>query len=326
MADPVLLTGATGLIGRAVLAELVARAIPVHAVSRRPGPAQPGVTWHQADLLTPQGRAAVAGLAPRLIHCAWDVTHGAFWTAPSNRLWRTGSADLVARFRRQGGGRVLAIGSCAEYDAAAPGPWDETRPLAPATLYGSEKAALGQDLRAICGDDLIWARLFHLFGPGEDTRRLIPSLITAMRAGELAEIRASHLVRDYTSTAHVARCLVALLDSPASGPVDIGSGAARSLGALGWILANSLGTAHLLRLSHRPAATDPAAMAPVLTKLHGAIGPMTETPETALAGFARSWVQAAPSPSATGSARKARLASGNRGPHRGRSRAAPDRG
>lgn len=289
MADPVLLTGATGFVGRAVLAELVARAIPVQAVSRKPGPAQDGVTWHQADLLTAAGRAAVAGLAPRLIHCAWEVEHGAFWTAPANALWRAASRDLVARFRQRGGGRVLAIGTCAEYDAIAPGPWSEDRPLAPATPYGIEKAAVFDDLRALCGPDLIWARLFHLYGPGEDPRRLIPSLITAMRAGQPAPVRASDLVRDYASTGHVARCLAGLMDSDAMGAVDIGAGAARNLGALAGIVADSLGTAHLLRLSHAPAPTDPAFMAPELTRLHQAIGPCTETPETALARFAHAW-------------------------------------
>lgn len=289
MAEAVLLTGATGLIGRAILAELVARAIPVQAVSRKPGPAQDGVTWHQADLLTPEGRAAVAGLAPRLIHCAWEVEHGAFWTAPVNALWRAASRDLVARFRQRGGGRVLAIGTCAEYDATAPGPWSEDRPLAPATRYGMEKAALCDDLHALCGPDLIWARLFHLYGPGEDPRRLIPSLITALRAGQTAPVRASPLIRDYASTAHVARCLVALLDSPASGAVDIGSGAARSLGALAWIVANSLGATSLLQLHNQPAAHDPAQMAPDLELMHALIGPVIEAPEDALAHYARSW-------------------------------------
>ena len=84
MAEPVLLTGATGFVGRAVLAELLGRGVPVVAVSRRPGAALPGVTWVAADLLTPAGRAAVAGLAPRLIHCAREVEHGAFWTSPAN--------------------------------------------------------------------------------------------------------------------------------------------------------------------------------------------------------------------------------------------------
>ncbi|WP_151718191.1 NAD-dependent epimerase/dehydratase family protein [Gemmobacter serpentinus] len=286
MAEAVLLTGARGFVGRAVLAELVAQGLPVHAVSRQGhGPALPGVTWHQADLLQADDRAALirAAPAPRLIHCAWYVEHGRFWTAPENRDWHLASVDLVRLFRARGGGRVIGLGTCAEYDALSEVPWDESRPLAPATPYGQAKAALYDDLSAICGQDLVWARLFHLFGPGEDPRRLIPGLIADLREGRVAEVRAAGLLRDYASTHHIARSLVALLDSPASGPVDLGAGQPRSLGQLAQTLGDLLGRPELVRLSHNPGPADPPAMTPRLTKLHAAIGPVTEQPEQALA-------------------------------------------
>lgn len=287
MADPVLLTGATGFVGRALLAELVARGIPVHAASRRSGPALPGVTWHTADLLTPEGRAAVAGLAPRLVHCAWDVKHGTFWTSPANTLWQTASLDLVRRFCLAGGRRVLIPGTCAEYDFLAPGPWNEDRTIAPATPYGQAKALLHRNLTVLCGDILIWARLFHLYGPGEDPRRLIPSLIVRMRMGLPAEVRAADLVRDYASSGHVARCLAGLLDTGATGTFDIGSGAPRTLGTLARIVAASLGTPQLLHLSHSPTTGDPAAMTPRIIRLRDQIGPCTEKPEYALQAYTK---------------------------------------
>lgn len=286
MSDPVLLTGARGFVGRAVLARLVARGIPVHAVTRGgDAPALPGVIWHSANLLDPAARADLLAKAQarRLIHCAWEVEHGAFWTSPANTDWHQASVDLIRQFRAQGGRRVIALGTCAEYDAQADAPWDEDRPIAPATPYGQAKAALHADLAALCGADLVWARLFHLFGPGEDPRRLIPGLIADLRAGRRAEVRAAGLLRDYASTAHVAECLVALLDSPASGPVDIGSGQPRSLGQLAQILGDLLGRPDLLHLSHHPGPNDPAEMAPRLARLHAAIGPVKEQPEAALA-------------------------------------------
>ena len=287
MADPVILTGATGFVGRAVLAELVAQGIPVHAVSRHGG-GQDGVIWHRADLLTPEGRAAVAGLAPRLIHCAWEVEHGSFWTSPANTLWQAASVDLAQRFRDAGGQRLLALGTCAEYDANAPGPWNESRPIAPATPYGQAKAALHRQLSDICGDDLIWARLFHLYGPGEDRRRLIPSLIDRLIIGQMAEVRAAGLVRDYASTAHFARCLVALLQAGASGAYDIGAGTPRHLGDLARVIARSLGGADRLVLGNVPGPNDPAVMAPDLGKLWAATGLAPEDTDTALHQFARS--------------------------------------
>lgn len=290
MAEPararVLLTGARGFVGRAILAELVARGIAVEAVSHSgAGPALPGVRWWRADLLDPGARRRLIDdtISPCLIHAAWDVTHGQFWNAAINTDWQHASVDLVARFRARGGARVAALGSCAEYDAQTPGPWDETRPIAPSSAYGRTKAELHAELARICGPDLIWARLFHLFGPGEDRRRLIPSLIDALRAGQPAEVRAADLLRDYASTAHVAFCLVSLLESPASGAFDIGSGAPRRLGQLAEILADLTGRPDLLRLSHSPGSQDPPEMAPRLTRLHQAIGPRREHPEQALA-------------------------------------------
>ena len=282
MADAVLLTGATGFVGRQVLAALLARGIPVHAVGRRPGLRLPGVIWHRADLLQDADRARIAALAPRMIHCAWEVEHGVFWTSPANALWHHASCDLVRRFLAAGGRRVVALGTCAEYDAADPGPWDEARPIRPATPYGQAKAALYRDLSELCGLRLAWARLFHLYGPHEDPRRLIPGLIAACREGQPALVRASGLVRDCASTAHVARCLVDLLESPQSGPCDVGAGRARTLGDLARIVARAAGRPDLPRLAHAPAPGDPPVMAPKLERLQAAIGPADEDPEIAL--------------------------------------------
>lgn len=267
MPEPVLLTGATGLVGRAVLAELVARGIPVHAAARRPGTDRQGVTWHQADLLTPGGRATVAGLAPRLIHCAWEVEHGVFWTAPANAAWHAASLDLVRRFRAAGGGHVMAVGTCAEYDADDPGPWNEDRPIRPATPYGQAKAALWRDLGDLCGDDLTWVRLFHLFGPGEDPRRFVSSMILSLAAGQRSEVRSPHLVRDYAPTDHVARCLVGLLSAPIRGACDLGSGHPLSLGDLAQVIARALDATHLLVCPDGPRADAQDRMAPTLLRM-----------------------------------------------------------
>ncbi|MDR0809227.1 MAG: NAD(P)-dependent oxidoreductase [Gemmobacter sp.] len=282
MSEAVILTGATGFVGRAVLAELVIRGIPVHAVSRSPGPGIAGVTWHSADLLRAEGRARVSTLAPRLVHCAWEVEHGVFWTSHRNQIWREVSRDLVRRFRSEGGGQVLALGTCAEYDPVLSGLWSETRPLRSTTPYGEAKASLHADLATLCGSDLIWARLFHLYGPGEDRRRFVPSLIDALCDGRPAEVRAAKLERDFASTAHVARCLVGLLQMRATGIFNVGSGEIRPLGDLARVLAWAIGRPDLLKLSHRPGPGDPQLMAPDLTRLRAHLGDLVEFPEIGL--------------------------------------------
>ncbi len=267
MIEPVLLTGATGFVGRAVLAELVACQVPVHAVSRGIAPPMAGVVWHQADLLSPEGRAQIAGLAPRMIHCAWHIEHGAFWTSPANDAWHHASLDLVRRWRSHGGTRMIALGTCAEYDADDAGPWDEHRPIRPTTAYGKAKAALWRDLSDLCGEDLIWARLFHLFGPGEDARRFVPQICQRLAAGQPADVLAPHLIRDYAPTSHVAKCLCALLQTRCMGAIDIASGRPVTLGEMaGWI-ASAFEAFHLLRLSATLEQSPTAAMAPLLHRL-----------------------------------------------------------
>lgn len=73
MADPILVTGGTGVLGRLVVERLVADGCPVRVMSRRPRPRgddRPGVTWATADLASGTGvDAAVAGVRA-IVHCA----------------------------------------------------------------------------------------------------------------------------------------------------------------------------------------------------------------------------------------------------------------
>src|SRR3712207_173544 len=115
-----LLTGATGFVGRSLLAPLAERGFDLHAVSRRvpdPAIAVPGVSWHRADLLDEaEARRLLAEVRPAvLVHAAWYVEHGRFWTAPENERWLEASTALGAAFVEAGGRRLVGLGTCAEY-------------------------------------------------------------------------------------------------------------------------------------------------------------------------------------------------------------------
>ena len=88
MSERLLVTGATGFVGRALPAALAARGFEVHAVSHAALPAAtPAITWHRADLLDEgAARALLRDVRPAVIvHAAWYVVHGRFWTAPENQ-------------------------------------------------------------------------------------------------------------------------------------------------------------------------------------------------------------------------------------------------
>src|SRR5689334_899041 len=114
----VLVTGASGFVGRPVLRYLQNQNFKVHAVHRKAADCHDDVTVHQADLLQ-QGEAERLMEAVRpthLLHLAWDVLPGQFWSARNNLDWVAASLHLYRAFARSGGERAVFTGTCAEYD------------------------------------------------------------------------------------------------------------------------------------------------------------------------------------------------------------------
>lgn len=266
MTARVLVTGATGFVGRHALPALAGADAEVHAVARRTGPAAAGVTWHEADVLDrPAMRALVERVRPtHVLHAAWFVEHGAFWSSPANVDWVAASLDLARHAAGAGCSRFVGVGTCVEYDWSDGGPGlrAEADRLAPAHLYGVAKnatRAVLEGLAAQAGTSFAWGRLFHLFGPGENPRRLVASLFEALREGRPAELASGRPVRDFLCTVEAGRALAALCLSQASGPVNVASGEGVAIADLARAIAALAGRPDLLRLGARP---DPAGEAP----------------------------------------------------------------
>ena len=143
----VVVTGATGFIGRATLDPLLAAGCEVHAITSRAAPddGPTGVVWHVLDLLQDGAAGRLLGeIEPaQLLHLAWYATPGLFWRAPENLDWLAASVKLLRAFAECGGSRAVIAGSCAEYAWEDVTHCDETRtPTRPATLYGAAKHAL----------------------------------------------------------------------------------------------------------------------------------------------------------------------------------------
>lgn len=114
----VLVTGATGFIGRHSLPLLVSRGYDVHAVTaRQPMSVEPGVTWHHADLLAPDAADAVCSTVrpTGLLHFAWSLVPSGSAAPAENLRWVEATLELVRQFERHGGVRAVVAGSCAEY-------------------------------------------------------------------------------------------------------------------------------------------------------------------------------------------------------------------
>jgi nucleoside-diphosphate-sugar epimerase len=263
----VLVTGASGFVGRRTLAPLVERGFEVHAVVRRtPAGDEPGVHTHAVDLLDDNARRAlVQGLAAsHLLHLAWFAEPGAFWTAPENAAWVAATVRLAYEFAEAGGERAVLAGSCAEYDWGADQPLREDSPLRPGTFYGVCKDATRRVVEALgehLGLAVAWGRIFFLYGPGEDERRLVASVARALARGERAPVSEGSQVRDFLHVDDVAGAFAALVDSDARGPLNVASGEGVAVRQLAELLAQAAGRPDLLDIGAVPPRPgDPPAI------------------------------------------------------------------
>lgn len=247
----VVVTGASGFLGRECVKLLVAAGADVHAISRREVRSQGGINWHRADILNSGDVRNVIRneRATHLLHLAWVTAHPEYWTSPANQAWSRASALLFEEFAGTGGERIVATGTCAEYDWRAPAPFDEQAPIDPSTLYGREKAALHRTLATLAEDKRIgyaWARLFWLFGPGEQPGRLVPATIRSLLGGSVMLCRSPAAVRDFLYVRDAASALVALLEAEVGGAVNVCSGVGTTNHDLVLEIAASLGTRDLI--------------------------------------------------------------------------------
>jgi nucleoside-diphosphate-sugar epimerase len=177
---------------------------------------------------------------------------------------------------------VLA-GSCAEYDWTGDGVCVEGQtPLRPATLYGTCKDAARRVCEALAeqlGVGVAWGRVFFLYGPGEDERRLVAAVAKALTAGERAATSEGTQVRDFLHVDDVAGAFAALVDAEATGAVNIGAGEGVAIREVVEEIARAAGRPDLLDVGALPARPgDPPLLVPRVERLRSEVGYEPSTP------------------------------------------------
>ncbi len=243
----VAVTGASGFIGRHVLAELRGKRVDVVAVTRdaaRLKEASSGIRVVEMDLAVPEPDSFVRmGCPDVLIHLAWDGL-------PNYKSPYHVDAELPKQYGflhslvASGLGSLLVSGTCFEYGMHSGVLAEEITPC-PNTSYGRAKDTLRRQLEILKSDNpfnLTWCRLFYMYGEGQSATSLYSQLRDAVRRGDAVfNMSGGEQSRDYLSVTDVARGLVDLaLSARDLGIVNICSGKPISVRDLveQWLVAN----------------------------------------------------------------------------------------
>jgi nucleoside-diphosphate-sugar epimerase len=265
----VLVTGATGFVGSSVVRHLVDSGVDV-AIIVRPDSSRRRLDGAIGRLQVLEGDLADGPATARLversrpeacIHAAWYAEPGKYLDSPRNLDSLRSSLELLESLIAVGCKHVVGVGTCFEY-AMQDTPLQEDSPTAPFTLYAAAKLAfylVAAQRAAQAGVGLAWARLFYLYGPYEDERRLVPSAIKALSAGRAFPSTSGEQVRDYLHVDDVASALCALSEQKLGGVFNVSSCEPVTIAGLMRTLGELLGRSELIRLGTLPPRDwDPA--------------------------------------------------------------------
>jgi len=260
----VLVTGAGGFVGSHAVRHLLERGDEVAAIVRSPS-ALPRledvagqVTLVEGDLASPgRWRKQVAAWHPEAcVHAAWYAEPGLYLQSTKSLDGLRNSLTLLEELAGIGCTRIAMAGTCFEYDTSA-GFLNEDSPVKPQTLYAACKLALSYvagQRAAQLGVSLGWGRIFYVYGPYEDKRRLVPALTLALLRGEKFAATSGEQVRDYMHVADVAAGLASLAVAGCDGVFNICSGEPISMARFMLTVGELAGRPELIRLGERPAA------------------------------------------------------------------------
>ena len=219
----VLVTGSNGFLGSHIVYHLSLRGHHVFASHRassnlwRLNHMQSNIELVEMDLLDAQSirNAFETNQPDAVIHCAaYGVKYEEQDQSKAFTTNVEGTSNLICAAKKVDISRFIHIGSCFEYgDKSHPIHEDEV--VEPTNIYGVSKASATLLALALSRQkkfSLVVLRPFGLWGPLEETYRLVPQVVSHCLAKKPLKLTGCKQIRDYTFVEDTASMLIDLLE------------------------------------------------------------------------------------------------------------------
>jgi nucleoside-diphosphate-sugar epimerase len=269
MNSRILLTGATGFVGRNLLKSFSKLGVEVDVIVRSGNKNKFSSSALISKIiettnLFKHDRDWWASLCKDysiVIHLAWYVEPGHHFDSNKNIECLIGSLSLIEGARKAGVNKFIGVGTCYEYDLLKKERVSaETSPLRPVTLYGASKLSLFTVLSQLFNtqeNTFLWCRVFFLLPNKNDeiiyaeNLRLGDYIKSRISKNEPVFLTSGTQIRDYLYVEDATDMMAKAILHNKTGAINICSGVPRTVRDVAEEIAIEMGKPELLNFGSK---------------------------------------------------------------------------